>query len=44
MILSAREEKIADVGIHSIWISCSSSVILFNKWLLDTLNFRKLPR
>ncbi|KAK0389762.1 hypothetical protein NLU13_3335 [Sarocladium strictum] len=23
-----------------IWISCSSSVILFNKWLLDTLNFR----
>lgn len=23
-----------------IWIACSSSVILFNKWLLDTLNFR----
>jgi len=23
-----------------IWITCSSSVILFNKWLLDTLNFR----
>ncbi|KAI5467002.1 triose-phosphate transporter family-domain-containing protein [Mariannaea sp. PMI_226] len=23
-----------------VWITCSSSVILFNKWLLDTLNFR----
>jgi len=23
-----------------VWICCSSSVILFNKWLLDTLNFR----
>ncbi|CAH0014652.1 unnamed protein product [Clonostachys rhizophaga] len=23
-----------------VWIACSSSVILFNKWLLDTLNFR----
>lgn len=22
------------------WIACSSSVILFNKWLLDTMNFR----
>jgi drug/metabolite transporter (DMT)-like permease len=25
---------------NSVWICCSSSVILFNKWLLDTLNFR----
>ncbi|KAL3292079.1 triose-phosphate transporter [Colletotrichum asianum] len=24
-----------------VWISLSSSVILFNKWILDTLNFRK---
>lgn len=24
----------------SVWIGCSSSVILFNKYLLDTLNFR----
>lgn len=25
---------------YSAWIGFSSSVILFNKWLLDTLNFR----
>lgn len=24
----------------AVWISLSSSVILFNKWILDTLNFR----
>lgn len=24
----------------SAWISFSASIILFNKWLLDTLNFR----
>jgi hypothetical protein len=24
----------------TVWIACSSSVILFNKWILDTLNFR----
>jgi hypothetical protein len=27
-----------------VWIACSSSVILFNKWLLDTLNFRMYRR
>ena len=27
---------------RSVWISLSSSVILFNKWILDTLNFRKI--
>lgn len=26
------------------WISLSSSVILFNKWVLDTLQFRMLCR
>jgi hypothetical protein len=26
---------------RSAWIGLSSSVILFNKWILDTLNFRK---
>lgn len=25
---------------RSVWISLSSSVILFNKWVLDTLQFR----
>lgn len=24
----------------TVWIACSSSVILFNKWILDTLEFR----
>ncbi|KAK8922709.1 hypothetical protein VCV18_006768 [Metarhizium anisopliae] len=27
----------------SVWIGFSSSVILFNKWVLDTLNFRMFP-
>ncbi|KAH6891224.1 triose-phosphate transporter family-domain-containing protein [Thelonectria olida] len=39
------EKKGSISGIHPslyvvVWIACSSSVILFNKWLLDTLNFR----
>lgn len=39
------EKKSAAPAIHPslyvvVWIACSSSVILFNKWLLDTLNFR----
>ena len=25
-----------------IWISLSSSIIIFNKWILDTAKFRKL--
>lgn len=28
--------------LYSAWISFSSLVILFNKWILDTLNFRTL--
>lgn len=29
--------------VNSVWIGMSSSVILFNKWILDTLHFRKGP-
>lgn len=29
--------------IRSVWITLSSSVILFNKHLLDYANFRELP-
>lgn len=29
---------------RSVWITMSSSVILFNKWVLDTLQFRMLNR
>jgi hypothetical protein len=41
----AEKSQSASGGVHpavyvAIWIACSSSVILFNKWLLDTLNFR----
>jgi hypothetical protein len=40
-----EKSKPAGAGIHPTfyviaWIGFSSSVILFNKWLLDTLNFR----
>jgi hypothetical protein len=31
---------VANYSRHSVWICLSSSVILFNKWILDTLNFR----
>lgn len=27
----------------SVWISLSSSVIVFNKWILDTAGFREYP-
>jgi hypothetical protein len=30
------------LGIYSAWITMSSSVILFNKLILDDLNFRKI--
>jgi drug/metabolite transporter (DMT)-like permease len=40
-----KSQSSLSIGIHPafyvvVWICCSSSVILFNKWLLDTLNFR----
>jgi hypothetical protein len=40
-----EKSKPAGASIHPTfyviaWIGFSSSVILFNKWLLDTLNFR----
>lgn len=33
----------ADRPTPSVWISLSSSVIVFNKWILDTAGFRKCP-
>jgi hypothetical protein len=37
---SNRKQRLTGVR-PSVWITLSSSVILFNKYLLDTLNFRK---
>ena len=31
----------ADNSVNRSWITMSSSVILFNKWILDTANFRE---
>lgn len=43
-ITEKRQQEIKGNGIHPavyviVWISLSSSVILFNKWILSTLNF-----
>lgn len=39
-----QKAHLANHGKPSVWIGFSSSVILFNKWVLDTLNFRTLHR
>ncbi|KAB8346204.1 hypothetical protein FH972_023249 [Carpinus fangiana] len=39
---SAGVQPVANMFI-SAWIALSSSVILFNKWILDTAQFRKSP-
>lgn len=44
--MSLRDQQLG-ISLHVLtlynraWITLSSSVILFNKWILDTLNFRK---
>jgi hypothetical protein len=38
---SNQEGQLLTLNVSSAWISLSSSVILYNKWILHTLKFRK---